>query len=396
MNRILFVDDEPRVLGALRRMLHAYRNQWEMSFVESGEAALQLMETTPVDVVVSDFRMPGMNGGKLLTEVRRRYPDTARLVLSGHTEEKDLTTVVSLAHQFLSKPCSPEELLLVVERALRVRRRLDGENVRASISEIGLLPSPPSTLRELMAVLESPACDAKALARVVEGDMAMAAKVLQLVNSSFFAPRARVTSLEEAIVRLGIRTLRSLVLMGEMDRSLQAPDPATRDRLTVLNQHALDTARLAGRLADPTTRDDAFCAGLLHECGQLVLAVCRPEVFAQTTQCHELDGRPLTETELEKLGVTHEQAGAYLLSLWGFPLEVVEAVAHHAEPLGTPPPERSDVVAVVQLAHALVESERVCLCGRPGHPAPDDGFLEEAGVLDEIRSWREDAEAGTL
>ena len=396
MNRILFVDDEPRVLAGLRRMLRSRQDEWDMHFVESGPAALRLMETRPVDVVVSDFRMPGMSGGQLLTEVRRRHPDTARLILSGHTEEKDLTTVVSLAHQFLTKPCQADELVLVVERALRLRRDLDGERVRAKISEVGLLPSPPSTLHELLAVLESPACDTKALARVLERDMALSAKVLQLVNSSFFAPRARVTSLDDAIIRLGIRTIRSLVLMGEMARASQIPEPAVRSRLELLNHHALETARLAGRLAVPPVRDDAFCAGLLHECGQLVLAACRPDVFARNLCSHELTGRSMLDVELETFGVTHTQAGAYLLSLWGFPLEVVEAVARHTDPIGTLTPERSNLLAMVQLAHMLVESERICACGRRGSTGPDDALLEAAGVLDEVGSWRAGLDGPTL
>ena len=396
MNRILFVDDEPRVLSGLRRMLRSRMGEWDMCFVESGPAALEVMEANPVDVVVSDFRMPGMSGGQLLAEVRRRHPDTARLILSGHTEEKDLTTVVSLAHQFLTKPCQPDELVLVVERALRLRRDLDGEHVRARISEVGMLPSPPSTLHDLLAILESPTCDAKALAGVLERDMALSAKVLQLVNSSFFAPRARVTSLEDAVVRLGIGTIRSLVLMGEMARASQIPDPAVRRRLELLNRHALETARLAGRLAVGRVRDDAFCAGLLHESGQLVLAACRPEAFAAHVCSHELGGLPMVDAELETFGVTHAQAGAYLLSLWGFPLEVVETVARHAEPMEPLPPERSNLLAMVQLAHLLVESERICVCGRPERPGPDDALLEAAGVLDEVRSWRAEHDEKTL
>ena len=180
-------------------MLHTRQGGWQLSFVEGAPAALVAMEAEPFDVVVSDFRMPGMDGGRLLAEVRRRYPDTARVILSGHTEGKDLTAVFSLAHQFLTKPCEPEELCAAIDRALRLHQELKGEKVRAEVSGIGVLPSPPSALHDLLAVLDSPDSDDRAVARELEKDVAMATKVLQLVNSSFFAPRARVTSLEAAV-----------------------------------------------------------------------------------------------------------------------------------------------------------------------------------------------------
>jgi hypothetical protein len=92
--------------------------------------------------------------------------------------------------------------------------------------------------------------------------------------------------------------------------------------------------------------------------------------------------------ESETFGVTHAQAGAYLLSLWGFPLEVVEAVARHADALETAAPERTNLEAMVQLAHMLVEAERVCVCGRPGGPGPDHALLEGAGVHEAVEAWR--------
>jgi HD-like signal output (HDOD) protein/CheY-like chemotaxis protein len=388
MNRILFVDDEPRVLSGLRRMLRSRHGEWHMEFVESAAAALQAMEAEPVDVIVTDFRMPGINGGHLLSEVRRRYPDTARLILSGHTEEKDLTTVVSLAHQFLSKPCQSDELQAALERALRLRRELDGERIRAEVSEIGVLPSPPSALHDLVVVLESPDCDTRAIVRVLERDVALATKVLQVVNSSFFAPRARVTSLEAAVVRLGIYTIRSLILIEEIVKAVEIRDGLARDWLEQLNRHSLEVARLARRLAEPDSRDDAFCAGLLHECGHLVFASCRPELFIAHLRLRELDGRSLIEMEREAFGVTHAQSGAYLLSLWGFPLEVVEAAAVHANPDLPSTSEPQTLAGIVQVAHLLVSSEDSNPCGAPEGPALDDHWLEEAGLLAEVWNWR--------
>lgn len=388
MNRILFVDDEPHVLAGLRRMLRSRREVRDMRFGDGPAAALQLMEQEPVDVIVSDFRMPGLDGGQLLADVRRRHPDVARLILSGHTAERDLMRVVTIAQQFLTKPSEPDELVAAIERALRLRHELDGEQVRAEVSGVHALPSPPSTFLDLVEALEAPDSDARRVAGVLERDVALAAKVLQLVNSSFFAPGSRVTSLEAAVVRLGIHTIRSLILIDEVAQAFRVPDGVSSEWLSLLNAHAFETARLARRLAAPEARDDAFSAGLLHECGQLVLAVCRPGVFAAHLQFREREARPLLDIEQETFGVTHAQAGAYLLSLWGFHLEIVEAAAHHAEPGSLELSGPLSVHSAVRLAHRLVESERIRLCTAPGDTWVDDALLERAGVLDVVRSWR--------
>jgi HD-like signal output (HDOD) protein/CheY-like chemotaxis protein len=388
VNRILFVDDEPRVLAGLRRMLRCRHDVWNMRFVESAAAALQALEAEPADLIVTDFRMPGTDGGQLLAEVRRRYPDTARFILSGHTAENDLMRVVTIAHQFLAKPCEPGELVAAVERALRLRLELRGEHLQAELSCISALPSPPSSLHALLEILESPDSNACTVARVLEGDVALGAKVLQLVNSSFFAPRSRTTSLEEAVVRLGIQTIRSLVLMDEMGRAFQIPEGVPSDWLERLNAQALETAQLARRLAAPEARNDAFCAGLLHECGQLVFAVCRPAVFATLLNIRERDSRPLADIERETFGVTHAEVGAYLLSLWGFPLEIVEAAAHHhSGPAELKSSGGLGALGAVRLAHVLVESERISLCTAPGEPASDPA-LESPEVRHQVQAWR--------
>jgi HD-like signal output (HDOD) protein/CheY-like chemotaxis protein len=394
VTRILFVDDEPRVVAGLRRMLRCRPGAgWEMSFFDSGRDALAAMEQQPADVIVTDFRMPGMDGGQLLDHVRRRYPDTARLILSGHTAQDDLMRVITTAHQFLTKPCPPDELVNAIERVVRLRRQLDGGGIRAEVSALGLLPSPPSLLEHLIAVLECSDCEARTLARVLEHDVALSAKVFQLVNSSFFAPGTSITSLEAAVARLGVKVLRAIVRSDEIRGPAKVPDGSVAHWLKQLNHHALEVARLARRLVAPTERDGAFSAGLLHECGQLVFAACQPAMFAAHLHLRELHGRSLAELEREAFGVTHAEAGAYLLSLWGFPEEVVEATAGHVRPAVPETPGPLSIPTAAHIAHLLVESERAGLCGSPGGAAVDDAWLEEAGILTEVQAWRTEASA---
>lgn len=112
--RILFVDDEPRVLRGLERTLGALREEWEMAFADGGASALSLCAgSTPFDVVVSDIRMPGIDGVALLREVRTLLPAAARIALTGHADQDE--SLRDLVHGFLAKPCDPRELRTVIE-----------------------------------------------------------------------------------------------------------------------------------------------------------------------------------------------------------------------------------------------------------------------------------------
>jgi HD-like signal output (HDOD) protein len=359
-----------------------------MKFAEGATAALELMAEQPVDVIVSDFRMPGLDGGQLLAEVRRRHPDTARLILSGQTAEEDMIRVVALAHQFLSKPCGPEELMAAVERALRLRRELAGEQVRTEMQGFESLPNASSALHRLIDTLERPGADGQAVADVLERDASLTATVLQQLSTLFCDPGSPVTSLEEALDRFGLQPVRSLALWSEIARGFPLPDRVSRKWLGLLHAHALETALLARRLAVPEARDEAFCAGLLHECGQLIFAVCRPDLLSAHLRLRDREARLMVEVERETFGVTHAQAGAHLLSVWGFPMDIIDAAAHHADTITPSPSPRLVTSEAVRLAHAVVEAERIRLCTPAGSRTVDDTLLEQVGVLSQVRAWR--------
>jgi len=122
--RILFVDDEPNVLEGFRRMLHSMRGVWEMAFAPSGTEALDLMAQNPFDVVITDMRMPGMDGAKLLEKIEALYPDCVRIIISGHSDPAFILKAVRTAHQYLAKPCSSEEIVRTVSASLALRAPL--------------------------------------------------------------------------------------------------------------------------------------------------------------------------------------------------------------------------------------------------------------------------------
>ncbi|GGQ73150.1 HDOD domain-containing protein [Couchioplanes azureus] len=384
---VLFVDDEPRILGGLRRMLRTHRDRWDMSFAEGGEAALAALRERPCDVIVSDYRMPGMNGAQLLERVRTEYPGTARVILSGQTNEDNLLSIMVLAHEFLTKPSSPEQLVATVERLIDVRTGGPGAD-RAVLQS---LPSPPDTLVRLIEALDGDEASAQAVGSVIEEDPAATAKVLQLVNSSAYTVGRKVSNVGQAVSLLGLPTVRGLICMHDLIRTFDVSGEIPVEWIEALTLHSVETSRLCRLLAEGTEwENNAFTAGLLHEVGQLVLASLQPEAFARALwQWRDPDPEPeptfLCAVESAVLGSTHVDAGAGLLRFWGLPDAVIEAVAGHAT---TAQPEAAtDACRTVVLAHLVVEADLAPVCGLAGPVALDESRLDPHS-REAITRWR--------
>lgn len=120
--RILFVDDDPFVLKGLERMLNGMREQWEMKFARGGQEALKLFEREPFDVVISDMCMPEMDGAQLLEQIKEKYPETVRIILTGHVDNPLTMQAFQFIHSFISKPCTTETLKSAVEQAFYLKK----------------------------------------------------------------------------------------------------------------------------------------------------------------------------------------------------------------------------------------------------------------------------------
>jgi HD-like signal output (HDOD) protein/ActR/RegA family two-component response regulator len=384
---ILFIDDEPAILSGLRRMLRAQRDRWDLSFAVGADEAITVLKERHCDAVVSDFRMPGIDGAGMLQFVREHHPGTARIILSGHADETDLLKVILLAHQFVHKPCTEDELIGAIERVLGLRLALTNPDVRREVSGIEFLPTPPSTLRDLLAALESEDASPASVARTLSQDPAIAAKILQLVNSSASGLSHRISSMSQAVSLIGLRNVRALLLLNDLNRQFHPPATAGVDWVGDLTRHSVQTSQLARDLSDGAPWvEDAFAAGLLLEIGQLVLASCRPDAF-NAHFLSWLDGSdPLGDIEARDFGVDHAAAGAYLLGLWALPFSVIEAAAAHTNP--SIPLDTSDVLPTVLLAHRLVETELGPVCSqRVNHPPVDEDRLDSA-TRERIQRWR--------
>ena len=388
--RILFVDDENLVLQGLQRMLRPLRDQWEMEFVTSGPAALARLNQAAFDVLVSDMRMPGMNGAELLDQARRLHPQVVRVILSGYAD-RDLTMqCVSCAHQYLSKPCDPELLKTTVTRASNPAGLMASERLRQLVGQMSALPSVPVLYTQVVELLNKPEVALEQVAGLIAQDIAMTAKILKLVNSAFFGLRREITNTQEAVGYLGVETIKALVLSLHVfsqyeKRSLGGVG------IEAVWHHSLAAAALAREIAHmegaPLKLADAcYSAAVLHDAGKLVLADNYAAQYGQVLRMVQREGFPSHEAEQAVFGANHAEVGGYLLGLWGLPGPMVEAIGAHHQPARVESPAFGPLAAVHAADILAHRQNRGDSSGRA--PAVDKKFLAAAGLEDRWTVWQ--------
>lgn len=376
---ILFVDDEPMILQGIQRSLRPMRAEWNMEFAEGGQQAQEYLARNSYDVVLTDMMMPGMDGVALLGYFKEHAPRTIRLVLSGHAEQHLAIKCVGLAHQYLSKPCDPATLQHTIGRVTAPGFALRSEPVMSLVGQLEHLPSLPLMYSRMVEMLSDPETSMEDVGKLIEGDMAMTAKLLQIVNSSFFGLSRQVTKPVDAASFLGLDTLKSLVLATNVFGEMETKMPAGFST-EMASHHSQSVGAAARAIAKAegvrsTLVDEALLAGLLHDVGKLVLASSLPEKFEKMDKSAS---SPLEE-EQALFGATHAEVGGYLLGLWGLPSPVVDAITWHHAPIESSTNEFSALTAV-HVANHLVQHQTP--------PELDMTYLTKIGLAERLPVWR--------
>ncbi|NMG64473.1 HDOD domain-containing protein [Azoarcus indigens] len=353
--RVVFVDDEPLVLSGFERTLAIREDEWDCAFFTSGPEALAGLESCPADVIVSDMRMPFMDGAELLQQVRARWPASMRIILSGHADVEAMRRMLDVAHQFLAKPCDNARLFSIIESAVRLRDMFSAPEVVAAVGGINRLPSAPRIFGELNRMLADPLGNTRAVGELISADPALSAKVLQLSNSAFFGGGKPVPDVAAAVARLGTEVVTRVVIAAQVFDGASA-----NGQVDALQRQALRASQIAARVIG--TPGPAATAALLAHVGLLVAPV--PAATAAPESCC-VCGAPL-----------HAAVGAYLLGLWGLPMDIVRAVAHHHLPQCDSPTEFG-ITGMTHVATALASGEQ-----------PDGAYLAAAGMLDRLPAWQ--------
>ena len=394
MPTVLFVDDEQPILDGLRRKLMGQEDDWQMLFATSGAAALEILAARPVDAVITDMRMPGMDGAALLDEIRRRHPAVVRFILSGFSERETTYRVLGPAHQYFVKPCDTGQLVQAVERTLAIRRRLQSADLLTIISGAKGIPVLPQALSELFEQFKSPAGSAAEVARIIASDISMTAQVLKLVNSAYFFIPTKVADVLQAVRLLGFELIRSVALLAGVFEAFQNAG-VDMEALVRLGDRSMRIGAVARRIAeleklDAAVADQCQCAGMLAHIGSLILFANRAAEMSRLQRDLDVSGGGIIAAEQQIFGASHPELGGCLLSLWGFGNAVIEAVLYHHSPGGNVdgPADSIGPTAIVHAAQYLV---------KPGHVGNameanrrlglDTDYLGRIGVADRIEAW---------
>ncbi|NMB42467.1 MAG: response regulator [Firmicutes bacterium] len=358
---ILFVDDEVNVIQSLKRITREMRSEWNMFFAGSGEKALQILSQNRTEIIISDMRMPGMDGAELLQKVRDRFPHMIRIVLSGYFKRENNLRLAKVAHQCLAKPCDINTLKSCIERLSMLQQRFSGkEKVVAAVNSIRDLPSLPGLYKLIVQELESPEISLKKIGEVIAQDIAMSARILQIVNSAFFGLPRKVTLPWQAVTLLGLEIIKGLVLGAQIFTTLEKGLKYKGLSLYKLWKHSVAVGVTAREIArseaiGSKTAEECFVAGILHDIGKILLLKIpgypqQLEGFIYEKQCS------CSIAEQELLGTTHAEVGGYLLELWGIPGNIAGAVAHHHHP-GEAEDKRSSILTCLHVANSLIGRE---------------------------------------
>ncbi|MGZ8938401.1 MAG: HDOD domain-containing protein [Limisphaerales bacterium] len=353
-NRVLFVDDDPVLRDLYAGIAPVLQGQYGVFTASSGKEGVQVLQERTFDVVVADLTMPGMDGVQFLGHVVRTQPDAARIIISGYLDRLKIAQCLFVGHRYFNKPCDLKALGALLLSLASFREIVSNQKVRKVIGGLGSLPGPPDTYLRLEEVLNSAYSSLNDVAAVVEQDLRVTAKLLQIVNSAHFGIARQIVSPREAVQLVGVEVVRGLLLGLQAFSVYKSAKKAPPNDLW---DHSLKIALAARRIAQSQgltheQSEKAFLAGLLHDIGKIVLLANVPDEYLEVTTFARTCNIPIHVAEQRKFGATHAQIGAYLLALWGIQEDVVRIVQHHHSMEEFSEDGEFAVLAAVHAAHA--------------------------------------------
>ena len=348
--KLLLVDDEENVLRALERIF--VPAGYQVFAATGGEAALAILINEKVDLVISDMRMPGMDGHQFLKQVRSLYPTIMRAILSGFAEGKDVINCLrdGSARMYILKPWDNAKLLAEVEKLLHLGELFSRRQLLEVFNNLRDLPTVPELYSRVSALIENES-GVEEIAHVVEQDQTVAAKLLQVANSVYY--NMSTGSVRQAIVYMGLTNLKTVVLGLTVLKQLDGMHGGFFSK-DVLWDHADRVNRMTHtifeRCLGRAMKDSEATAGLLHDIGRILLLKDYAQPYAGVSRSvFQNKATTFRDTERSLMGISHDEVGGFLLNWWSLPHPIVEAAMFHHDPLNAAVLNR-EVVAAVHVA----------------------------------------------
>jgi HD-like signal output (HDOD) protein len=333
MKNILFVADEMTVLQEISRtFVNLGFTVW---FAESAEAALVIMKKEKIDLIVSDLRMPGMDGIELFNILRSDYPDTIRIILASSSDKKEITYVLqqNLAKAYVIKPWNHEDFVGVVKKNIDQRETNLPPEIISYINNIDKIPTLGTRYKSIMNAIKEEK-DLVRIASEVERDQVASAKLLHLVNSAYLG--FKTGSIKNALIYIGTEYIEDLLHSLEIMECLSFTGTGSEIAEKIWN-HAFYTSKLTKIIKEKFLgkNDNSLnsTAGLLHKIGIVfMLKYYKNDYYCTIKEAMENKEANLRQLETDRFGFSHTELSAYLLDNWKLPEPIVEAAAYYDMP----------------------------------------------------------------
>ena len=344
---ILFVDDEKAILNSIRREF--FDSPYEVFIASSGKEALEILNKNQIDLVVSDMRMPEMDGYELLKRVKSIHPSIIRLILSGFTDEKTVFKSIynNLAKLFITKPWKKDDFRRAIDEVFKTEELLQNNKSLKQIKDIGKLPTIPAVLKEISDVIENDDHNIEKIVKLIEEDITLSSEVLRIINSAFYG--IKTASIKTAVLSLGLVNLKAIIATAEVFKSEN--DFYNKKQIW---EHSNITNKILIELYDKILNkklpDYYSTAGLLHDIGKVAFFKIYDKEYDEIYKLAE--GKSLEEInqlEKEKFNIDHEELGGYLLQWWDIPYAIVESALYHHNPMLSSEANR-ELVSMIHIA----------------------------------------------
>lgn len=344
---IMIVDDEPQILRAFHRVFTG--GKFTVHYRESGQEVLDYLENHKVDLLITDIRMPGMDGIKLLRLVKEKYPRMLRIVLSGYTDMKIVFHALeeNLAKTYWVKPWSNDEFLQSIQKLSEIEDLFNREALLEFFNNMQDLPTLPEMYLSISRLIREDA-DVDKIAKVIEKDLSIASRILRIANSAFYG--THTGSIRQAIMFIGLSNMKNLILSHSVFENTTVQRGVFQHLWAHANRTNIITSMIYTEFLGRKIPQIYASAGLLHSIGLIVLWMRNGAKYLDVIAQEGGEGAQVSHIERDTFKVTHEELGAYLLNWWDLPLPIVEAALYHHRPSDDMIINK-ELVGVIHIAH---------------------------------------------
>lgn len=332
---ILFIISDEDIIKEIVKNIVPLQNEFDVFFAETAERALQILANNKIDIVFSSPNIIMSTGSNVLNEIKRLFPEVIRFALASSLDNQQVVQVSPLVHQFIYPPYTTENFKDRIERTLNFQKILKNDKIEELIKNTTNLPTLPEIYIQIEQEVAKPDFSINKIANLIAKDINLTAKILQIVNSAYFGLQREISSINFALTYLGVNIIKSLIFYIHLFSNFKVTSE-NKKYLERFWQHSLVVASNSYHLANKYLNekfeiDSAYTAGVLHDVGKFVLlnTYTYPQNVILLAEQKTFDN---LEAEYEIYECTHAEIGAYLLGLWGFPPQIVEAVAYHHQP----------------------------------------------------------------